>query len=830
MPAIHLFGRRTILGGDDLQFGAFVTALLRCLQLTLLLGPVLAHVAHECRQNGSCRAFLLVDPREAHCRHAHLFPLLLVAYALSSCVYGLASLLLEGRTAHWSSVGTPTDNHVRAPRVSNLLEIKLVPCSLVLLMVWLTGISALCFVPHYERCWNDNDDDALYAQQQSESDVHALSPAALLARIQLWWVAIFFLLLSQASEILVAWLFLLHLLSRPKDRGILVTGRYTHDDNDDDYRSDAPHFNHELVEQMWADRCAAACQCLGVASCFAFGGRELLGQAEFGDVARALADYVETRGVLDVVPSDVMMGCLLLQRIQLERSLQRRRQLLVQTQEEIALPLEGPVYEDENDHILGMRRDDLMLPLEPAQSSVYLTAGVNANGDARSVLLQSSPEDMRALEEGARYANYALAIYTWVLFLYVHPFTGVPRLAVQALFSCFLSTARRLMFGSSSGRPTASAYENGHVQGDNLCDAHKTALLLHTGLERADLVYAQLRSSFAENPYSILLDHEWKSVVVSVRGTFSLEDCVTDVLIEPEPLEALGREFGFEGADQFCHGGVLLCARNIYRDLQRHGLLDELLEGPHARYPGYTLKFVGHSLGAATATLLSYMLRSKFPTLKCLNYSPPGWSLTWKLATDCQEWCTSFILDSDIVPRLSQSSMEVLRDEILELIGRVKVPKIEVVNRLVKGVATGDNSDLCFEPPSDNACSMSTIEEILYPPDQVPDSDYRRQLEQFKSIQEERRRSRGVSRTVKMYPPGKVIHLVKTGENRSCCHGMAKCLTCFTTNAGFVYTPIRIPNDALDEIVVNPHMGTDHFPNRMSSVIRSVASRYGLPC
>jgi hypothetical protein len=124
---------------------------------------------------------------------------------------------------------------------------------------------------------------------------------------------------------------------------------------------------------------------------------------------------------------------------------------------------------------------------------------------------------------------------------------------------------------------------------------------------------------------------------------------------------------------------------------------------------------------------------------------------------------------------------------------------------------------------------MSTIEEILYPLDQVPDSDYRRQLEQFKSIQEERRRSRGASRTVKMYPPGKVIHLVKTGENRTCCHGMAKCMTCFTTNAGFVYTPIRIQNDALDEIVVNPHMGTDHFPNRMSSVIRSVALRYRLP-
>ena len=809
MPSIHLFGARTILGGDDLQFGAYLTAMLRCAQLTLLLGPVLFHIASECRKQGGLREFLFYDPNvlDGDCRNSHLFPLFLVCYAVASSLYGFASLFLEWRITHWSGVGTPTDTHERSPKVTYLLEVKLLPFSLLLFLIWMAGISALFFAPNYYRC-RDLEDSQNWVQDQHEDDGDGSE--SLLGMIRLWWVAIFFLLLSQASEIFVAWVYLLHLCSSRSDDLTLVghpsSGNLL----------EGPYPNHELVEQMWADRCAAACQCLGVASCFAFGGRELLGAAEFGDVARAMADYLETRGVLDVVPSDIVMGFLILQRLQVEQSTHTRRSILVDV-------------ERSNDNLRRQsssghgdtQRDDLLISFESPTNDSSVTVD-HAHESVHSVLLQSSTEDMMDLNEGARYADYALAIYTWVLYLYRHPVTGVPRLASSAGLSCFASACKGIFCGSGG------ASEQGRIDGDNLCQSHKTALLLTAGLDNADLVYAQLRSSFSENPYCILLDHDWKSVVVSIRGTFSLEDCVTDVLIEPEPLDQLGEEFGFDGTGQFCHGGVMLCARNIHRDLQRHGLLDALLVGEQARCPGYTLRFVGHSLGASTCTILSYMYRSKFPTLKCINYSPPGWSLTWNAAKGCEEWCTSFVLDSDIVPRLSQRSMEDLRDKILDLIARVKVPKIEVVNRYMEGVAVADGSYLFADPPVDSPLSISSMEEILYAPDEIPDSEYSRQLESFKAIQEERRRTRGAARSVKMFPPGKIIHLVKVTENPTCCHGIIKCLTCFTTNMGFVYTPMRINNDALDEIVVNPHMGTDHFPNRMSSVIRSVASSYGL--
>ena len=71
-----------------------------------------------------------------------------------------------------------------------------------------------------------------------------------------------------------------------------------------------------------------------------------------------------------------------------------------------------------------------------------------------------------------------------------------------------------------------------------------------------------------------------QAVVVAIRGTFSLEDCVTDVLLEPRSLDSLGEEFGFAdiAKGQYCHGGVMACARNVYRDLKRHGSLEYLLE------------------------------------------------------------------------------------------------------------------------------------------------------------------------------------------------------------------------------------------------------------
>lgn len=99
-------------------------------------------------------------------------------------------------------------------------------------------------------------------------------------------------------------------------------------------------------------------------------------------------------------------------------------------------------------------------------------------------------------------------------------------------------------------------------------------------------------------------------------------------------------------------------SQRLYFVCYRHKILDTLLLGEHAQCRDYTLRIVGHSLGAGIGVILSLMLRNKFPNLRCLCYSPPGGLLTWELATSCSDFVSSFVLDSDIVPRLSLNNME----------------------------------------------------------------------------------------------------------------------------------------------------------------------------
>jgi sn1-specific diacylglycerol lipase len=383
----------------------------------------------------------------------------------------------------------------------------------------------------------------------------------------------------------------------------------------------------------------------------------------------------------------------------------------------------------------------------------------------------------------------------------------------------------------------------GTLVGDNLCQWHKESLLLVANIPEVDLIYSQFRNGLSLVPYCILLDHQCQSVIVSARGSLSLDDLMTDVNLDPQSLQDLAHEHGFEADDtQFCHAGVVASARNVYSDLERHGLLERLLQ---QEYPDYQLRLVGHSLGAGVATLLGYMLKARFPSLQVYNFSPPGCTMTWELATRCEAWATSFVLDSDIVPRLSVLTLERLRDEVLDLVGRLKVPKHEVL----ESFWTGQSRRACFFGATTNHAQQdledlnALIEDWLFfeedehhreedenyldQPPPYQSTIYYRQLQEFRRIQEERRQSRGSTRSILLYPPGRMIHLLKTGEEGGCGHLSRKITTCCTTNSGFQYTPVYIANDDLDEIVVSPTMATDHFIDRMVDELSNLASDYG---
>ena len=161
-----------------------------------------------------------------------------------------------------------------------------------------------------------------------------------------------------------------------------------------------------------------------------------------------------------------------------------------------------------------------------------------------------------------------------------------------------------------------------------------------------------------------------------------------------------------------------------------------------------------------------------------------------------------------------------LRDEVLRLIARVKLSKYEIARRIFwHGVCSN---------PGDADFSLQMTEDMLHAPDRVPDSDFSRQLRRFEMMQRERRSSRGLSRSISLYPPGRITHLVKTGQVGGCLHGVAGFVTCGASNAGSEYTPVRKENDDFNEIEISPTLWTDHFPNRVCYEMERIAKSFGI--
>ena len=56
------------------------------------------------------------------------------------------------------------------------------------------------------------------------------------------------------------------------------------------------------------------------------------------------------------------------------------------------------------------------------------------------------------------------------------------------------------------------------------------------GNNRLDLIYASFTNDTIAKPFAVFVDFNNKQIIIAVRGTLSLEDCITDVLAEPEEV------------------------------------------------------------------------------------------------------------------------------------------------------------------------------------------------------------------------------------------------------------------------------------------------------
>ena len=200
------------------------------------------------------------------------------------------------------------------------------------------------------------------------------------------------------------------------------------------------------------------------------------------------------------------------------------------------------------------------------------------------------------------------------------------------------------------------------------------------------LIYAFLNQDTTafkpcDRPASALFLHqEYKIACLSIRGTASINDVITDIRQIPVPfpeteLEPSENNDG-DWTNVYRGQGLALCgmasaAANLF-----HEHIDALL---HFVKQGYRIRLVGHSLGGGVATMLGVLVLRHFEHVGYSN-SPPGKRMLLKvysygapscfdakLADSVNSFVTTVVLHDDVFPRLTPTSCRRLLKHILHI-------------------------------------------------------------------------------------------------------------------------------------------------------------------
>ncbi|KAF0698358.1 Aste57867_11008 [Aphanomyces stellatus] len=418
-------------------------------------------------------------------------------------------------------------------------------------------------------------------------------------------------------------------------------------------------------------------------------------------------------------------------------------------------------------------------------------------GDGVTVLTfdddDAPPKDaalVEAVHDLAHFSKYAIGIYGWMLYIWSHPWKG----PVQLLFSC-VKRARS------------------YIHGDNCLHLHQSALQLETGVHPSDIIYASFHNNVCKPAFCIVLDHAKRQVVIAIRGTLSLEDCLTDAIAYGVSLDDVATRYQCDGRGAYAHQGMLQCAVWLMDEIASLNVLNMLFdpatpplhhrhvnESVPGAYHDYGLVVTGHSLGAGAATLLALMLRPKYPALSCLAFSPPGCLVSPALAESMKAFVTSVVLGKDIIARASLLSFQDLRDQVLSLIGRSKVNKAAIMRQ---ALSWRHPDELLHASEADVAHTVYTTQL----------TNYRTMLQRIQSREP----------IHEMWMPGRIIHLQRRVHSTKrgfcmCCRPGTGILCTDRTHYDYVWSDQR----QFLTIHVGRTMLDDHFPDKVHAVLQDV--------
>jgi hypothetical protein len=166
-------------------------------------------------------------------------------------------------------------------------------------------------------------------------------------------------------------------------------------------------------------------------------------------------------------------------------------------------------------------------------------------------------------------------------------------------------------------------------------------------IKAADIVYTDMDMSGSSDylRHFVAIDHNRKSIVFAIRGTFSISSAIVD-------LEFYASDF----CGGFAHTGIAKMAKSTWEKAQPH-VTKALNE-----YPDYRLVITGHSLGAGVACLINILIHNSMfippeeRKVSCFAYAPPPVfypRIHPDEAAEAVQDCYAYVNKWDVVPQLS---------------------------------------------------------------------------------------------------------------------------------------------------------------------------------
>ncbi|KAI9921195.1 hypothetical protein PsorP6_001104 [Peronosclerospora sorghi] len=590
-------------------------------------------------------------------------------------------------------------------------------------------------------------------------------------------------------------------------------------------------------QRLWQQRCTRCCMCLRCFTCNLFGGAGTHHDS-MSVVAKVFSRLFY--GSPDLVISDIVAGFVLLAAVQ-----------AYEDGQEVVATSPHPDEDDEGEETFGKLRAKLRassLKLKKLGNTVSTRASRSTTSDVstleddetsrlhstelavvpdapaqetiQNVCPSSKPfyfhptdphltdvELTHTLQQLAHFSKYAIGIYGWMLYVWSHPWTGTFRLALACL-------RRHVPW----------------VHGDNWFHLGQTALELETKVPTNDIVYASFRNSVYQPAFAIMLDHERKEVILAIRGTLSLEDCLTDAIAYGMSMDDVAERWGCDGTGEFAHQGFLTCAESIYLELVRLGVLEMLFDKettaaiasnevnvcqPGA-YHDYALVLTGHSLGASTAALLAILLRPKYPHLRCFAFSPSGCTVSPNLAARCAAFTFSVVVGDDIIASSSITSIEVLRDNVLDLIGRSKVNKAAILRQVL---SWREPDELLHQGLDEHFGEDDGSENTRM---RLP---FIAQLTNYRTMLQRIQESEPIH---ELSIPGRIVHLKRVVRAKD----VAGCWVCCRPGGGGMCCTARTKyrfawgvDGQFKQIRIGRTMLDDHFPDKVHGVLQDCVQR-----